>query len=170
MPTRETDDVSRGADAVALRDVQDADLDVFFEQERDPQARRMAAFTGEDPNDRAAHDAHWARLRSDPTVLARTITLNGGAIGNIAKFERDGAPEVTYWLGREHWGRGLATASLAAFLKLYTARPLYGGAAADNAASIRVLEKCGFVLVERKRGFAAARGEEIDEVVLKLAD
>jgi RimJ/RimL family protein N-acetyltransferase len=49
-------------------------------------------------------------------------------------------------------------------------RPLYARAAADNAGSVRVLEKCGFVLTGHERGFANARGEEIDEVVLTLAE
>jgi RimJ/RimL family protein N-acetyltransferase len=62
----------------------------------------------------------------------------------------------------------VATKALAAFVGGLTARPLYARAAADNEASIRVLEKCGFVLIGRDRGFANARGAEIEEVVFEL--
>jgi hydroxyacylglutathione hydrolase len=40
--------------------------------------------------------------------------------------------------------------------------------ASDNAASIRVLTKCGFLIVGEGRGFAHGRNEETDEVVLRL--
>ena len=76
--------------------------------------------------------------------------------------------EVTYWLGREFWGRGIATAALQAFLQVDSRRPLRGRAAADNVASIRVLEKCGFVRIGTDRGYANARRAEIDEVVMEL--
>jgi RimJ/RimL family protein N-acetyltransferase len=75
---------------------------------------------------------------------------------------------VSYWLGKEYWGKGIATEALGLFLGIIEERPLYARAAKDNAASIRVLEKCGFVISGCERGFANARGEEIDEVVLVL--
>lgn len=62
----------------------------------------------------------------------------------------------------------MATAALRELLAEVRERPLYARAAADNAGSRRVLEKCGFRLTARASGFANARGEEIDEVVLTL--
>lgn len=151
-----------------LRDVRDEDLDVLFEYWRDPESNRMAAFTAADPSDRAAFDARWARLRADPDVTNRTIVVDGEVVGTIGSWTQDGRREVTYWLGREHWGKGIATRALAAFLAIETARPLHAAAAADNAGSIRVLEKCGFIHVGGGRGFANARGEEVDEIFLVL--
>lgn len=75
---------------------------------------------------------------------------------------------MTYWLSRGHWGKGLATKALSAFLQEQRRRPLYAHAAKDNVGSIRVLEKCGFQIEGEDRGFANARGEEIAEVVLRL--
>ena len=49
---------------VALRPVEVGDLDAIFEQMRDPESVRMAAFTPEDPNDRSAFDAHMAKVMS----------------------------------------------------------------------------------------------------------
>jgi RimJ/RimL family protein N-acetyltransferase len=55
---------------------------------------------------------------------------------------------VGYWVGREFWGRGIATRALAAFLDEVSERPIYAGVADTNLASIRVLEKCGFTVAE----------------------
>lgn len=151
-----------------LRDVRDGDLNVFFEHWTDPEANRMAAFTSEDPNDREVFDARWARLRANEEITTRTIELDGEVVGTVTSWSQDGNREVTYWLGREHWGKGIATRALTEFLELETARPLHAAAAADNAGSIRVLEKCGFVRAGEERGFANARGEEIDELILVL--
>jgi RimJ/RimL family protein N-acetyltransferase len=89
-------------------------------------------------------------------------------VGHIASFDLEGRREVTYWIGREDWGRGIATRALQALMQLEPTRPLYGSAASDNAGSIRVLTKCGFRIVGEDRGFAYARGEETNEVVLRL--
>ncbi|CAM5241416.1 hypothetical protein SHIRM173S_09754 [Streptomyces hirsutus] len=50
-----------------------------------------------------------------------------------------------------------------------TERPLHARVAADNAGSLRVLEKCGFRVVARETGYAPARGAETDELVLTSA-
>ena len=153
---------------VTLREVVDADLPIFFEQQRDPVAHHMAAFVPRDPNDRAAFDAHWAKIRSDTAVRNRTILFEGRVAGNVASFPHQGRTEVCYWIGKEFWGKGIATSALSLFLSETTVRPLYAGVAKDNVASIRVLEKCGFEICEESKGFAKARGEEIEEAVLRL--
>lgn len=89
-------------------------------------------------------------------------------VGHIASFDLEGHREVTYWIGREDWGRGIATRALHEFLQLEVTRPLYARAASDNAASIRVLTKCGFLIVDEGREFAHGRNEETDEVLLRL--
>jgi RimJ/RimL family protein N-acetyltransferase len=153
---------------IELREVVDADLDVFFEHQLDSEANRMAAFTGEDPTDRNAFDAHWAKVRGNNAITLRTIVVEDAVVGHVAKFERDGEAEVTYWIGRQHWGRGIATRALRELLKLNTDRPLHGRVAKDNAASIRVLQKCGFVVTGEDRGFANARGTEVEEFIFTL--
>ena len=152
-----------------LREVADPDLPVFFDHQQDAEACFMAAFTAEDPSDRAAFDAHWAKVRANATVITRTVEVDGAVAGHVASWIQDGQRELTYWLGRDHWGRGLATQALTAFLAEVDERPLFARAAADNAGSIRVLEKCGFRPCGTDRGFAHARGAEIDEVILTLA-
>src|SRR5712692_2109349 len=152
--------------AVGLRDVTEADLPVFFDHQRDPVAIRMVAFTYRDPADRAAFMAHWTKILGDDTIVKKSILFQGQVVGNIVCFEWAGKPEVGYWIDRHHWGKGLASMALSAFLGDLKARPLYVSAAKDNAASLRVLEKCGFTVSGYQKAFANARGEEIEEVML----
>ena len=153
---------------INLREVTDTDLPIFYSHQQDKEAVHMAAFTPKDPSDRAAFDAHWAKIRASDSVINRTVEVNGQVAGHVASFEMFGDREVTYWIDRKFWGQGVATAALRAFLELDATRPIHGRAAKDNIGSIRVLEKCGFVLIGEDKGFANARQQEIAEVVLKL--
>jgi RimJ/RimL family protein N-acetyltransferase len=151
-----------------LREVRDADLAVLFEQWADPAAMRMAAFTAPDHMDRDAFERRWARLRADDTVINRAIVVDGEVAGSIGAWGGPGEREVTYWIGRAHWGKGIATCALRALLTVDPSRPFHARVAADNVASRRVLEKCGFRVVATDRGFAEARSGEIEELVLRL--
>jgi RimJ/RimL family protein N-acetyltransferase len=140
---------------VALRDVVQEDIPIFFEHQADPAATELAAFPA---RDREAFTAHWARILADRTVVAKTVVADGEVAGNVLSFVHDGRREVGYWLGRDHWGKGIATEALAEFLPVVGERPLFAGVARHNAPSIRVLEKCGFAVV----------GEDGDHVILEL--
>ncbi|QFR01047.1 GNAT family N-acetyltransferase [Streptomyces phaeolivaceus] len=153
---------------ISLRAIRDSDLPFFWEHLSDPEAQRIAAFTREYHYDRALFDRHWVKIRANPDILARTVVADGEVVGNAAVFGPPDEREVTYWIGRAHWGRSIATAALTALIGLDPTRPLHAHAAADNTGSIRVLEKCGFVLTGHDRGFAVARDAEIDEVALIL--
>ncbi|WP_443062673.1 GNAT family N-acetyltransferase [Streptomyces sp. NBC_00390] len=153
---------------ITLREVHDTDLPVFFRHMNDPESNRIAAFTSEDPSDRAAFEAHWARIRASEDVI-RTVLADGVVVGHTAVYGPPDFREVTYFIDRAYWGRGVATAALSGLLDVVPTRPLHARAAADNKGSVRVLEKCGFTVTGHDRGFANARGEEIDELVLTLA-
>lgn len=154
---------------VLLRPVRDSDLDVLFDHWTDPESNHMAAFTSADPTDRAAFDERWRRLRTTDGLTALVIERDGEVVGSISTWNHDGVREVTYWVGREHWGKGIATRALRSLLAtVETARPIQAATAHDNVGSQRVLEKCGFRRVGTGRGFANARGEEIDEVLFRL--
>lgn len=153
---------------LSLRDTHQADLPVFFEHEQDPVAVHMAAFTPKDPTDHKAFMAHWQRLLDSETTIKRTILLDGDVVGHIASWVQGDDREITYWIDRDHWGKGIATTAVQQFLDEVPTRPLFARASKDNVGSIRVLEKCGFVVVAQERGYANARGQEIDELVLRL--
>lgn len=154
---------------ITLRPITDSDLPIFFEQGLDEVANRMAAFTAKDPTDRAAFEAHWARIRADATVMLRTIMVEDQIAGYVGSYEQMGETEVTYWIGKGFWGKGIATTALALFLAEQRQRPLFARAAKDNVGSLRVLQKCGFQIIGEDSGFANARNAETEEYVLQLA-
>jgi RimJ/RimL family protein N-acetyltransferase len=152
-----------------LQAVRPGDLPIFFAYQLDREANQMAAFTAKDPTDRAAFDAHWQRIMADPTVIIRTILVNGQVAGSVLSYEDEGTPEVSYWLGRDYWGQGIATWALKEFLAFHNqTRPIYARVAKDNLRSRRVLGKCGFTVIDETTGFANARGAEIAELLLEL--
>jgi RimJ/RimL family protein N-acetyltransferase len=153
-----------------LRELRDEDLAVLFEQWADPVAMHMAAFTTPDHTDRDAFERRWARLRADETVINRVIVADGEVAGTIGSWGDPGEREITYWIGRSYWGRGIATCALEAFVAVDQSRPLHARVARDNVASHRVLEKCGFRVIGNDRGFAEARSGEIEELVLRLEE
>src|SRR5512138_1547936 len=129
---------------VQLRNIEPGDLPIFYEQQLDADATRMAAFPS---RDRAAFDAHWAtNILGNPNAITRTVLFGNQIAGNIGSWSQDGVRLVGYWIGKEFWGKGVATRALAAFLRVVTERPLRAHVAMHNAGSIRVLEKCGFNL------------------------
>jgi RimJ/RimL family protein N-acetyltransferase len=143
-----------------LRAVVEADLPVLYEHQRDREAAAMAAFP---PRERDAFMAHWAKTLANDSALTWTVVSDGAVAGTIGCWEDDGRRLVGYWIGREFWGRGLATQALAELLDVVAARPLHAYVAKRNVASIRVLEKCGFVEAGEHAG-----DDGIAELLLEL--
>ena len=149
---------------VLLREVRESDLQSHYEQQADPESIAMAAVPARNREDCFAH---WREVLADETVKVRTIDVDGEVAGHVCTFLRDGVEprEVGYWIARSHWGRGVATAALAAFLGEETRRPLVAGVAIHNMGSRRVLEKCGFTLTETQTD---AKGDGVDEWRFRL--
>jgi RimJ/RimL family protein N-acetyltransferase len=150
---------------VLLREVLAEDVPVFFEHQLDPDASRMAAFPS---RERDAHTTHWAKILRDDSVTKKTVIADGQVTGNIVSFDQSGRQMVGYWIGKDHWGKGIATKALAAFLDHVPARPLFAYVAKHNVASIRVLEKCGFTVLAEGKGSVAGE-EEVEEFLMTLA-
>ena len=138
---------------VTLRPVEAADLPVLYAHQADEEAARRAVWT---PRTREAFDAHWATIMADPDGILRTVLVGGEVAGSVVSWTHDGRRHVGYWIGREHWGRGVATEALRLFLDVDPHRPLYADPFAANEASVRVLLRCGFV----------ETGRDGDQVVL----
>ena len=125
------------APEITLRVVEQADIDVFYDHQRDADATAMAAFP---TRDYATHVAHWQeKILNNDTGVARTVLLNDHIAGYITSWVQDGHREVGYWIGKPFWGKGIATAALRAFLSIIQERPLYAWVARHNVASMRVL-------------------------------
>lgn len=105
---------------LVLRETTLDDLPILFEHQRDPVANEMAVFAARDWDAFVAHDA---KIRSDPTLIRRTVVVDNEVVGSIGCFG-DEQREVGFWYDRAVWGRGIATAALAAFLDDVTERPL----------------------------------------------
>jgi RimJ/RimL family protein N-acetyltransferase len=155
---------------ILLRDATINDLPTFFEYQLDPDANYMAAFTSKDPADRDAYMSRWTRILGDETSTVKTILFDGHVAGSVLTYQDEelGQPEVSYWLGKSYWGKGIATSALSTLLSLINRRPLYARVVKDNIASFRVLQKCGFTICGEGKGFANARGQEVEEFILKL--
>ena len=143
---------------LVLRETTVDDLPILFEHQRDPVANEMAVFAARDWDAYLAHDV---KIRSDPTLIRRTVVVDDEVVGSIGCFG-DGERAVGYWYDRAVWGRGIATAALAAFLAAVTERPLFAHVAATNTGSVTVLERCGFVEVGRETS-------DVEEIVYRLA-
>ncbi len=152
---------------IDLRDWDDDDLDAIFEMMRDPEARRRAAFTRES-DDRASFDAWAARVRDDPSNALWVVTEDGGFAGTAGAYTVDGEREVTYWITRNAWGRGVGTAALRLLVAREPERPLYARVAAGNVASAAMLARLGFTEVSRSTAFAPGVGAEVEEIRLVL--
>lgn len=149
---------------VTLREVHEGDLPIFFEQQLDPEATHMAAFPAR------AYDAfmaHWAKSMAQEATILKTILFQGNVAGNIVCWEDSGERQVGYWLGKEYWGKGIASAALSQFLRHVKERPLYAHVAKHNIASIRVLQKCGFIISGEEK-FTEPDGKEIEASIMRL--
>ncbi len=88
------------------------------------------------------------RVPQQRTLIVRSVIDDGGeTAGHASVFGRPEKRQVTYWIGRK-----------------------YGQRSRHHRASVRVLEKCEFVLSGNNRDFANSRGGEVDEVLFALFD
>ena len=153
---------------IKLRPTVVDDLEFFFKFQLDSDANYLAAFTSKDPTDKSAYLIKYTKLLNEPTVNNQTIIVDDIIAGSIAKFEIEGEAEVTYWIDKRFWGKGIATKALKILLSIEKTRPILGRVAFDNYGSQKVLEKCGFIRVGKDKGFANARQTEIEEFIYKL--
>jgi len=128
----------------------------------------MAAFTRADPADRAAFDAHYRRVLSDPNNINRAIEADGVLAGMIASFTVEGDRELTYWIDPAQWGRGIASEAVRTFVRRETQRPLFARAAARNIGSSKVLLHNGFTKIGEETSWAAGVGEDVLEHIYRL--
>ncbi len=164
-PGRRVGNVSPVSEHVSLRAVTEEDLDILYQHQLDAEAAGMAAMT---PRSHSAFLAHWRRILADPTVITKVVVVDDLVVGNVLSFLRESKREVGYWIGKRHWGKGIATAALSRLLDLVEERPLYAYVAKHNPASVKVLEKCGFEIVGEDPAFTSIGGEAIEGFILRL--
>ena len=153
---------------VKLRKTEKSDLELLFQFQLDKEAIYLAAFNSKDPTDKEVYLEKFTKILNDPAINNQTILVDEIIDGSIAKFEVKDKTEITYWIDRNFWGKGIATAALENFLSIENTKPIFGRVAFDNVGSQKVLEKCGFVKIGTDKGFANARQKEIAEFIYKL--
>lgn len=159
------------AGGVSLRALREDDLPTMFEIQLDDTAQHLAAFTDDKTaRDRDAYLQKFRKILANDAIVTKVVEIGGEIVGSVAAFPVEGDTEVTYWIRKDWWGRGVATAAVAALLDEVTVRPVYGRVAEDNLGSVRVLERNGFVLVGSEDAFASARQATITELIFKLSD
>ena len=152
---------------VSLRPVEAADLPVLFTHQIDPEATRLAAFPS---RDREAFMKHWTtRILGNPDASSRAILFDGGVAGHVGSWTDADSRErlLGYWIAREYWGRGIASAAVSQFLRSESARPLTARVAKHNIGSIRVLEKSGFIRAGED-AFTLHDGASVEEFIYVL--
>ncbi len=151
-----------------LRPTIESDLDRLFSFHIEAEAHFMAAFTEKDPKNKSKYMKKWRNLMASETVNIQSILLQGEIIGSVMAYEMDKVTHISYWIGKDYWGKGIATKATSLFLSSFPKRPIYGHAAADNIGSRKVLERCGFTFERTLRSYANARGKLIEECVYVL--
>ncbi len=153
--------------SITLRAVTPTDLPIFFDFECEPSGNAMAVAN---PRSHEEFLQHWQRVLHDSNVVARTIECDGNVAGSISSFPLDGRPSVGYWLGERYWGRGIASTALGLLLDEVEARPLWARVATTNAASVRVLEKAGFIVHDTMMSEATLRFPACKEFLMQLGE
>ena len=129
---------------IQLRPTVETDLPILFQQQLDPDAIAMSAYPSKD---RGEFMRHWEGILKNKNVIARTIVYKEKIAWHVlcwkeGKYEQ----RIGYWIGKEFWRRGIASAAVNEFLSLVKIRPLHAEVANHNIASKKVLEKNGFSL------------------------
>lgn len=127
---------------VRLRNINQSDLPRMYEFNLDPEANLLAMTI---PRSAEAFYALWEKILAEPN-MAKAITVGEDLAGYISCFKSDGLDSVGYWIDKQFWGKGVASRALELFLEEVPVRPLHAGVATSNLASLRVLQKCGFVI------------------------
>jgi RimJ/RimL family protein N-acetyltransferase len=148
-----------------LRNVERDDLPRIYEFQLDPESNQVAVTI---PRSAEAFAAHWENILRDPNIAPKAILVGDVLAGCISCFKMDGVDSVGYWLGKEFWGEGIASRALELLLIEVAIRPLHARVATSNCASLRVLEKCGFVVERVQISPADDRYPECEEAFLVL--
>ena len=152
-------------EGVRLPPVQPGDLPRMYDLQLDPESNRMAVTI---PRTGEAFDSHWAKALGDPGITARAVLVGEATVGHISCFPMDGQDHVGYWIDRAYWGMGIASRALYLLLREVAKRPLVATVATSNGASLRVLQKCGFIIEQVRLSPASERYPECEEAVLVL--
>lgn len=164
------------SDDYCLRSYRDDDVEALSRHASNPNVTRFLRDHFPQPYTRSDAEA-WirhVRERDPETIFA--IATAGELIGNVGLYPQDDvyrlSAELGYWLGEDHWGRGIASGAVKAICEVAFSRSdmvrIYASVFENNVASCRVLEKCGFTLEGVHRKAVIKAGKIIGEKMYSL--
>ena len=120
----------------------------------------------------------WIAFATQETQTHFAIEVHGEATGGIglelgSEINRRSA-EIGYWLGEAFWGKGITTAAVRALtsygFEAFNLTRIFAVPFANSSASIRVLEKCGYIREGVMRRSAIKEGVVLDQVLYAFTD
>jgi ribosomal-protein-alanine N-acetyltransferase len=155
---------------IVLREFIDSDLETLVRLANNEVVSRYLAYTFPFPYTKS--DGEWwiSTGSRQNGVISRVIEYQGQFVGSVGIHPQVGwrshVAEIGYWVAQEHWHKGIAAAALAQMTDYgFTAlqlRKLCAPVLAANIASMKVLEKCGYVLEGILKGEVQKQGTYFD--------
>jgi len=146
--------VTGSAGHVELREPRNEDFETVFALTQNPVANEMAKVL---PRSREDYETQWAQMLHGEGIVTRLIEFDAQVVGCINSFPFEGETQVGYMIAQEHWGKGIGTRALRAFLEVEGTRPLLAHLANTNIGSCRMLERCGFTKIDERDSPATER-------------
>ena len=118
----------------------------------------------------------FAQQKSPQTLFA--VEVGGEAVGSVRLFPKSDierlSAEIGYWIGEATWGNGIATAAVRTlstygFKELGLTR-IFAVPLVSNPASMRVLEKAGYVREGVLRRSTIKEGIVLEQVLYAITD
>lgn len=138
---------------IHLRALQNNDAVILSQSLNNPNVIRY--LSSKIPHPYTIEDANWfINTGSAQQAYNQAILYHGQFCGVIGVYLKDKeyahTAEIGYWVSEQFWGKGIATRSVRQFCELlFTTtdiRRIFNPVTAQNTASIRVMEKAGFIL------------------------
>jgi len=153
---------------VMLSPLHESDYALLFVFQDDEEAQFQAAGGRAHADEKAFRE--FLNKAQQNGAEFRAILLEGAPVGYIASFGRLEKREISYWIGREFWGKGFASKALELWLEECSAPEagLFARVVKDHPASARVLEKNNFKPVGEDRYFSDIRGADVEEIIYRF--
>ncbi len=153
---------------ICLRPITEADLQTLAQFLCDEDAIFMAG-AGSGSTDVSTHIQHFKKLMEDESISMAVIISGASVVGYIAAFMRGDEREITYWIGREYWGQGIASKAVKLFLpslqEKYVGEQIFARVVKGNKASEHVLLKAGFKATQTDKFYSDIRSTEVTETI-----
>ncbi|WP_299270043.1 GNAT family protein [uncultured Psychrosphaera sp.] len=157
---------------ISLRQFQTSDAELLVSYLNTPEVTQY--ITASIPTPYTNTDALWWIEHANQSEYIQAIEYKGEFIGcisaTVGQFEYANSAELGYWIGKAFWNLGITTEAVKQFVELLFGtnklNRLFVSVVAKNIASIRVLEKNGFVYEGTLKHASHKNGQYFDECLM----